>query len=1701
LIVEDTSNVCVLIGTTDGPVSLLRLVQEKPVVRRSDVYIGSSTERAGIGRAYNSFVSSKTGLIERIFGNGAYRINVSDRIDAGSSWQLGFFLAHALKAGDRLAGGDQAGHETVVWTTGTVRSDDLSVGEIGYLAKKLTLSLERLAAEAKGGKRVLVAYPAVNATEVDTELRRSIQSTGASIIEVDSVRQLLRELGLPPITWEVAAADRVWQGTPFRNLEPFESRHREIFFGRGRAREEALERLRRAAARDLPFLLIHGRSGAGKSSLVRAGLVGDIKAQASEADVWLECIITPQRLAEAPLRSLIDALHANLPQTLSAFSPASLLEDARARSPRAVEAIRAAIAQADPGRTCKLILVIDQLEELLLWAREQTDAEAGDDREAFGDLLVALSRSGAVWTIATLRSDLLGSLDDSPALSRLANDDNIYRLERPTRMEFREIILRPVAAARLALEGTDPSGLPFADVLIDKATASPDSLPLLQFVLSRLFEFEGRTGRLTYAMYARLQGLEGAIGRLAEDNVQALVKDGISNEAIDQVILSLGRYDRDLAAITARWARVPKESSLRDRVHIIETLARARLLVLDEGSRARVAHEAVLTHWPRAKSLFETAARDLELRDLLEPDAEAWDTHSRDPAFLMPPGRRLTEAEGLVARGRVLLSSVSKEFVDASLVEVRRLAEEDRRRLLRDLARQRRRTRFALSAVGLIAILGIIAFAFGFLAEQERNSALLAQSRFLARESRIATDSGDATLGKLLAARALPKNLDKPERPFLAEAESSLEYAFGGSREIALLRGHRKMQVRIPSRMGENLYSAGSIDYAVYSTDGGRIVTSSGDGTIRIWDAKMGRQLALIETIVGRTSFISLLPDGRLLVLTDTRLPEVRDSTTGALLKRFEGGDECVTDVGSENAITLGAIKVQPGAFHASPEGGRIVTVSGTTLCLWDASGSRIRVLKGPGKEIKVAMLSRIGDRLVVVNDQGLGALVDGKNGDILLDLGKNIKVAKFSHDGSLLAIGSSDKDATIRRASDGKVLANLTGHESGIGTLDFSSDDAILATGSDDRTVRLWRTSDGRPRTVQKAGSKEAIPAVFKHRNPVQSVTFSGDGSRLLASAGERDIALWNVERGWQRSLVEEGKIVSVLQISDDGRRVITYSKEDKLLHIWADGPDPIDRLRASGDVTALAISPDGTRFISGSEEGIGQIWSTEPLHPALFQRKEHDGEVSSLAFGESGALISTGVTSIVVRNAKSGELVRAMKQSGVGAIRQALLGPNDTFLMTLTNWGTTRVWRLSDGKNLSTDGDGDLYAEEERRVSKGLEQQEELGRAPDYEVPPGASNEILRQKKERLLRALPGTVKIISSPDRRFAVPLVINFELDPHENLSVGVFDLVEGSVHFRYSGAHGSATAAAFSNDGRLFALGFLDGAVIVADTFGRQIIGEYAAGGTLASRPLRRAAVMSMVFSSDGDKLIHLMQDGTVRFMKVADGSTIKTMEHDNQLGDVGLALSPDGSRIVTTGWSNAKLWRSDGEFVANLGAWGGSSPSFSNDGSRIITRVGPSGLLWDAANGEQIAALYQPGKSEAYIHGFAKTGKYIVTTHFYDPHLRLWDDQTGQPLIALNGPAGSSALRASISPDGKFVAAGWDNGHVTVWEMPERCQLLIEKAASSTPRALSKLEFAKYFLNEEPVEGVAKWVDRLRKHIPVIFARSSCNASAPTARR
>lgn len=440
-----------------------------------------------------------------------------------------------------------------------------------------------------------------------------------------------------------ALASPIWLGAPFRGLQAYEFEHAPIFFGRDGLVAKAAEQLTAQARAGSAFLLLSGASGSGKSSLVKAALVPRLmKPQRIQGLALLRrAMFRPGDGGSDVFRGLVAALtgpagdNVGLPELLAPGQDADKLATflrTTADDPGFVFAgalARVTESARKDGRLllyeeAKLILVVDQLEELFTVA-----AIPAEDRQLFIRLLGGLARSGAVWVVATVRADFWHRLAEIPQLIALADGLGRVEVQPPSPAELAEMIRKPAQAAGLSFETHAETNIGLDAVLAQDAAAEPGALPLLSFTLDALYAKDVGTsgGRvLTYATYASLGGLEGAIATRADEVLASL--PAAAQAALPRVLRRLATVasgaDQIAVARSVPLDSFPPGSDVRA---VVDALTAARLLVAssDGGTpTVRLAHEALISRWKPARDQLTSDRRDLETRALVERQQTRW---------------------------------------------------------------------------------------------------------------------------------------------------------------------------------------------------------------------------------------------------------------------------------------------------------------------------------------------------------------------------------------------------------------------------------------------------------------------------------------------------------------------------------------------------------------------------------------------------------------------------------------------------------------------------------------------------------------------------------------------------------------------------------------------------------------------------------------------------------------------------------------------------------------------------------------------------------------------------------------------------------------------------------------------------------------------------------------------------------------------
>ena len=435
------------------------------------------------------------------------------------------------------------------------------------------------------------------------------------------------------------------RGSPFRGLLPFEAEHAEVFFGRGRAIERGITELAAAASRGTPLLLIAGESGTGKSSLARAGLLPRVTTAGivPDVDLWRSGIVDLGAGGD-PFANVAQALFVAMPELGAGDfrNPENLaahlasgggVQPVTRALERAGEAFRAS-AGLDRAAHARLILLVDQAEQMLAWPATQ--------HGSFAALIERLASAG-IWIVATLRLDGLGAWLADPVLAGLIEPERGARLDLapPGPVEIAEMVREPAKAAGLCYE-TRPDGT--LDEILIEAARGRDALPLLQFTLEELFLRRDTAGQMTKAAYAALGGLEGAIGRQAEQAFGPLPAE--AKARLPRLLRALVRSQGETFAL----ATVPRSEVAKTApdAALVSALTGARILVAG-GSEAsptlRLAHEAVLRTWGEARDIAAANATFLRVREEVAAQRARWLRDNRRSDRLIPSGRPLAEAE------------------------------------------------------------------------------------------------------------------------------------------------------------------------------------------------------------------------------------------------------------------------------------------------------------------------------------------------------------------------------------------------------------------------------------------------------------------------------------------------------------------------------------------------------------------------------------------------------------------------------------------------------------------------------------------------------------------------------------------------------------------------------------------------------------------------------------------------------------------------------------------------------------------------------------------------------------------------------------------------------------------------------------------------------------------------------------------------
>lgn len=473
---------------------------------------------------------------------------------------------------------------------------------------------------------------------------------------------------------DTTAAPEIEQGggpCPYPGMRPFLPEQHHLFFGREELTRSLVRRVT-AGPHPSPVVLV-GASGAGKSSLLRAGLIAGLET---------ERVLLLLGPGARPFHSLVESWATAIGR------PFAEVEKDLAT-----------------GRFSPLgpdVLVIDQLEEIF------TECQDPEERELFVRALAAAGTAGPRIVLG-LRADFYDQVLNDTRLDAIVRSGQ-FTVSAMSNTELRAAIERPAEQAGLRLE--DGLSDHILRELRQERAVEGDAVPLPFLAHALRQTWAGRRGTtLTFTAFQTAGGIRTAVARTADE-----VHDGLGaadRSRLRELLLRMILVVDDRGRAVRR--RVPVAELDQD-ADLLGLLTAARLVVVDQDE-AQLCHDSLLHAWPRLQDWIVENRAGLLVRRRLGDAADGWHEAGRPESGLYG-GDQLASVRAQLAGnvGAFHMRRVEHDFLDASH------------------RAEHRRTKLRRIVVSVVTVLALLATTLAVLARGAQQDAESRETILIANE-------------------------------------------------------------------------------------------------------------------------------------------------------------------------------------------------------------------------------------------------------------------------------------------------------------------------------------------------------------------------------------------------------------------------------------------------------------------------------------------------------------------------------------------------------------------------------------------------------------------------------------------------------------------------------------------------------------------------------------------------------------------------------------------------------------------------------------------------------------------------------------------------------------------------------------------------------------------------------------------------------
>ena len=357
----------------------------------------------------------------------------------------------------------------------------------------------------------------------------------------------------------------------------------------------------------------------------------------------------------------------------------------------------------------------------------------------------------------------------------------------------------------------------------------------------------------------------------------------------------------------------------------------------------------------------------------------------------------------------------------------------------------------------------------------------------------------------------------------------------------------------------------GAVTSAISDAEGRRVVTTSADESVKLWDLEAQQRLTVLSGLKGYAIQAEISPVSRHYLTIDERRVDLWDAS-GQRLKSISdhssyadavfspSGDRFLTgpfensvklwDLEGKELATLGGHSSFVHSMEFSPDGTQILTASGEGLVqLWTNDGVLEKAFQSEKEDLGGVVFAPAGNSILMTFGDGQASLRDLAGAELATLKGHTEAIwdSTFSTDGQRIATASDDDTAKIW-SIDGTLLANLVGHDDDVNKVEFVEGSHRVLTVASDYSARLWDEQGNEITRIQGQGAELENATLAHDGSFIVSGTFRGEGNILrLSDPRDNEICTFEGHRDLVRSVA----------ISADNQRILSLGY-DELGYVW---------------------------------------------------------------------------------------------------------------------------------------------------------------------------------------------------------------------------------------------------------------------------------------------------------------------------------------------------------------------------------------------------------------------------------------------------------------------------------------------------------------------------------------------------------------------